>query len=173
MTKANETIKALKVLLGMEKADKVEFKAITLKDGTALNADKLEVGGMVVDSEQKPVAAGTYELEDGSMIVVDAEGKITEVKEAKVEETAAAEVAPEVETEVETETAPSVEERIANLEKAIEEIMNIIKQMSSKFEKKIETIEKETIETPAVFTKVEKKYEEMNAFEQFMASRKK
>jgi hypothetical protein len=85
-----EILKGIANLLTFSKkeAEKetLNFSEIKLKDGSILNVDKLEVGGAVVDSEQKPVTAGDLELEDGTILVIAEEGIIAEVKAVSVDE---------------------------------------------------------------------------------------
>lgn len=81
--------------LGMYPKDeekKKEFGGYTLKDGTEVYIDKLEVGGVVTIEQEtmSPAPAGEHELADGTVIVVGEGGVITEVKPAP-----APEVAPE------------------------------------------------------------------------------
>lgn len=52
--------------------------AYKLKDGTEVTVSKLEVGGMV-QVAGVPAPANTYELEDGTIMVVDASGLITTI----------------------------------------------------------------------------------------------
>lgn len=59
-----------------------KFMDAKLKDGTAIQVDKLEVGGVVMIGEA-PAPAGEHELEDGTKIVVGEGGVITEVKPAE------------------------------------------------------------------------------------------
>jgi hypothetical protein len=54
---------------------------VMTKDGKSLVVDKMEVGGVVI-VDGMPSPAATYELEDGSSIVVDETGVIIEVKPA-------------------------------------------------------------------------------------------
>lgn len=54
------------------------FTDYKLADGTTISCDKLEAGGMAKINGQ-PAPAGTYALEDGSSITVDATGAITAV----------------------------------------------------------------------------------------------
>jgi hypothetical protein len=57
----------------------VEMKEMTLKDGTKVMIDKVEVGGVVMVGDA-PAAAGTVELEDGTVVTIGEAGVITEVK---------------------------------------------------------------------------------------------
>jgi hypothetical protein len=92
--------------LGMYPKDeekKKEFGGYTLKDGTEVYIDKLEVGGVVTIEQEtmSPAPAGEHELADGTIIVVGEGGVITEVKPAP-----APEIAPEA-APVEAAVLPS------------------------------------------------------------------
>ena len=74
----------------MPKAEdkKKEFSGYTLKDGTEVYIDKLEVGGVVTIESEAPAPAGEHELADGTVIVVGEGGVISEVKPAPAPEMA-------------------------------------------------------------------------------------
>jgi hypothetical protein len=90
-------------------------KVYKLKDGTEIMiaqiGDSLAIGDMVTASGVLPTA-GEMELEDGSIIVVDATGAITEIKPAEP-----------VTTDLSDVPAPTVEERIASLENKISQLV--------------------------------------------------
>lgn len=76
---ANEVLKSVKVLLGMEeKPVVVNLKEFNLKDGTKISVDKLDVGG-IVTIDGKPTV-GEFELEDGTKIKTDKDGIIIEIE---------------------------------------------------------------------------------------------
>lgn len=89
---------SIKVLLANateEKTEEVKATEAKLKDGTLVSYESLEVGKVVstieTDATLKTLAAGDYELEDGSTFTVDADGVITAsvikvVEEEKKEE---------------------------------------------------------------------------------------
>jgi hypothetical protein len=89
---------------------KEEFSDTTLKDGVNVQYDKLEIGGhlLIKNSEGEFTAApaGEYELNDGTIVIVNEENLINEVKPAD-----------EVE---EVETIESLTLRIAELELLVE-----------------------------------------------------
>jgi hypothetical protein len=102
--KANEAIKQIKTLLGLE--TEVKLAQARLADGTTvIEAEVFEAGAevfIVTEEGNVPVPVGEYEMEGGELIlVVEEEGIIAEIKE-KVEETEEEEEAPapEAETEV-------------------------------------------------------------------------
>jgi hypothetical protein len=102
--KANEAIKQIKTLLGLE--TEVKLAQARLADGTTvIEAEVFEAGMevfIVTEEGNVPMPVGEYEMEGGELIlVVEEEGIIAEIKE-KIEETEEEEEAPapEAETEV-------------------------------------------------------------------------
>jgi hypothetical protein len=96
-----------------------------LADGvTVLEADSFEPEMEIVivteDDQKIPVPVGEYEMEDGSILVVENEGIISEMKEMETEEEA-----PEVEEEVEVETEKKEEMETAKAapKKTIESVV--------------------------------------------------
>jgi len=82
----------------------IKLAQMKLKDGvTVLEAESFEVGKEVVvvaeDGTKTPAPEGEHQLEDDSFIVVDAEGKITEVKPKAEEEVVIEETEVEMTTE--------------------------------------------------------------------------
>lgn len=104
-----EEVKAEKV---EEEVTEENFAETTLKDGVNVQYDSLEVGGHLLikngEGEYTAAPAGTYELNDGTIITVNEENLINEVTPGN-----------EVEDEV---TIESLVARIDELEKLIEEI---------------------------------------------------
>jgi hypothetical protein len=101
-------INQIKTLLNME----VKLEQLRLADGmTVLEADsfepEMEVFILTEDEQKIPVPVGEYEMEDGRILVVMAEGVISEIKEKMEEEveTPEAVVEEEVAAEVEAPTA--------------------------------------------------------------------
>ena len=131
--KANEAIKQIKTLLGLE--TEVKLAQARLADGvTVLEAEAFEAGMevfIVTEEGNVPLPVGEYEMEGGELIlVVVDEGIIAEIKE--VEET------------VEEEAPAAEEEAVAPIE---EEMSEETRQPK----KTIESIIKETL-----FSEVEK-----------------
>lgn len=131
--KANEAIKQIKTLLGLE--TEVKLAQARLADGvTVLEAEAFEAGMevfIVTEEGNVPLPVGEYEMEGGELIlVVEEEGIIAEIKE--VEET------------VEEEAPAAEEEAVAPIE---EEMSEETRQPK----KTIESIIKETL-----FSEVEK-----------------
>ena len=98
-----DTLNKIKVLLGMEETPQVDeatpqemeeakeqlkFEEAALEDGTIISADAFEVGNavfIVVEEDQQPLPVGEYALADGSLLVVEEEGVIADIKAADEE----------------------------------------------------------------------------------------
>ena len=124
-----DTLNKIKVLLGMEETPQVEeatpqeleeakeqlkFEDAALEDGTIISAEAFEVGNavfIVVEEEQQPLPVGEYAMADGSLLVVEEEGVIAEIKAAdeEVEEVAEEEVVEQSEEVVEQSSDDSKE----------------------------------------------------------------
>lgn len=107
-----DTLNKIKVLLGMEETPQVDeatpqeleeateqlkFEEAALEDGTIISADAFEVGNavfIVVEEDQQPLPVGEYALADGSLLVVEEEGVIADIKasDEEVEEVVEEEV---------------------------------------------------------------------------------
>ena len=139
--KANEAIKQIKTLLGLE--TEVKLAQMRLEDGTTvLEAESFEAGMevfIVTEEGNVPLEVGEYTLEDGKILVVTEIGIIAEVKEAEVEEM------PEEEAPV-AEEAP-VEENMSTEERQPKKtIESIIKETLFS---EVEAIKKENEELKA------------------------
>ncbi len=139
--KANEAIKQIKTLLGLE--TEVKLAQMRLEDGTTvLEAEAFEAGMevfIVTEEGNVPLEVGEYTLEDGKILVVTEIGIIAEVKEAEVEEM------PEEEAPV-AEEAP-VEENMSTEERQPKKtIESIIKETLFS---EVEAIKKENEELKA------------------------
>lgn len=122
----NQILNKVRTLLGME----VVLETMKLDDNiTVIEAESFEAGNEVVvvtEDEQKiPLPVGSYNLEDGRVLVVAEEGIIAEVKEKEEE-------APEVEVEVEVPTEEATKEEEMSVEP------------SQTIKKTIESVVKET-----------------------------
>lgn len=163
-----EVLAQIKVILGMEKPEEVTevvevvFADSKLKDGTSCSYDKMEVGGLLkikTDPETEVTApAGSYELEDGTKIVCDEAGVITEVipVEEKPEEEKPEEVVAEVTTGNPEEKIAELESRLAKLEEAISMLLGEFSKVTSDFDsqkQKLEELAKAPAAEPVHFTK--------------------
>lgn len=139
----NQILNKVRTLLGME----VVLETMKLDDNiTVIEAESFETGNEVVvvtEDEQKiPLPVGSYNLEDGRVLVVAEEGIIAEVKEKEEE-------APEVEVEVEvpTEEAPMEEEMSIEPTQTIKKtIESVVKET---FFAEMEALKKENEELKA------------------------
>lgn len=139
-----EAKKALRAWLGFE--DEPKATEVTLKDGSKATVDTLEVGGVLTIGEG-PANDGEYELGDGRIIVMS-DGKIAEVREAaETEETPeeseveAAEETPAEETNdeataEEAQETEDLEPRIAAIETAVDELYNLVGQLTEAMREK-------------------------------------
>lgn len=139
----NQILNKVRTLLGME----VVLETMKLDDNiTVIEAESFEAGNEVVvvtEDEQKiPLPVGSYNLEDGRVLVVAEEGIIAEVKEKEEE-------APEVEVEVEVpaEEAPMEEEMSTEPTQTIKKtIESVVKET---FFAEMEALKKENKELKA------------------------
>jgi hypothetical protein len=139
----NQILNKVRTLLGME----VVLETMKLDDNiTVIEAESFEAGNEVVvvtEDEQKiPLPVGSYNLEDGRVLVVTEEGIIAEVKEKEEE-------APEVEVEVEVpaEEAPMEEEMSTEPTQTIKKtIESVVKET---FFAEMEALKKENEELKA------------------------
>lgn len=139
----NQILNKVRTLLGME----VVLETMKLDDNiTVIEAESFEAGNEVVvvtEDEQKiPLPIGSYNLEDGRVLVVAEEGIIAEVKEKEEE-------APEVEVEVEVpaEEAPMEEEMSTEPTQTIKKtIESVVKET---FFAEMEALKKENEELKA------------------------
>jgi hypothetical protein len=116
----NQILNKVRVLLGME----VKLETMKLADGvTVLEAEafepEMEVFVLTEDEQKIPVPVGEYELEDGRILVVEAEGIVKEVKEKMEEEPMEEE--PTVEVEVEAEKATTAATPKKTIESVVKE----------------------------------------------------
>lgn len=136
---------------------KVKFQGeLILKDGTPIVLDgDLAVGVKVSVNGPDgmiPLPAGSYELEGGQIITVDADGVVTDiVEQVETPETPDTNqpVEPETETETVEETVPptETEEPEVETEMPMPDMMKIIEELTSKIselEKKIGELETKT-----------------------------
>jgi signal recognition particle GTPase len=137
----NQILNKVRELLGME----VKLETMKLDDNiTIIEAESFESGMEVVvvtEDEQKiPLPVGSYNLEDGRVLVVAEEGIISEVKEKEEE--------PEVEVEVPaTEEEPMEEEMSTEPAQTIKKtIESVVKET---FFAEMEALKKENEELKA------------------------
>lgn len=99
--KTTEMLKRIQTLLNT----RVELEDRKLDNGTVISADEFAEGQpvfIVTEDERIPMPVGEYQMEDGSMLVVEEEGVISAIKSAESEEEEVEEVVEE-EAQVEEE----------------------------------------------------------------------
>ena len=99
--KTTEMLKRIQTLLNT----RVELEDRKLDNGTVISADEFAEGQpvfIVTEDERIPMPIGEYQMEDGSMLVVEEEGVIAAIKSAESEEEEVEEVVEE-EAQVEEE----------------------------------------------------------------------
>ena len=125
----------IRTLLNIE----VKLEDMKLENGTIVTAETFEKGNeifIVTDDEKVAMPVGEYILEDGRLLVVEAEGMIADVRDvsdeapAKEEETEDLEEET-VETEVPAEVASEVE---AIIEAVVEVIAPVIEEVKEEIE---------------------------------------
>ena len=154
-----EKLNQIKVILGLE----VKLASEKLVDGTVVEAENLEPGFplfvIAADGTKSPAPAGTHELESGTKVEVDQEGKIVSITE---KETVASEGAEAPEAEVEVKAAaedmvPASEtpEEIAKKEAAVGEAMK-------KMVMALEELSAELAKVKTKMAEMESKYEKFS-----------
>ena len=153
----------IRTLLNIE----VRLEEMKLENGTIVSAETFEKGSeifIVTDDEKVAMPVGEYILEDGRLVVVEAEGMIADVREvsdevpAKEEETTEDLEEETVETEVPAEVATEIE---AIIEAVVEVIAPVIEEVKSE----VEELKKEfgKMKKYEDDSKEDKKKEEMSA----------
>ena len=124
----------IRTLLNIE----VKLEEMKLENGTVVSAETFEKGSeifIVTDDEKVAMPVGEYILEDGRLLVVEAEGMIADVREVSDEVPAKEETEDleeeTVETEVPAEVATEVE---AIIEAVVEVIAPVIEEVKSEIE---------------------------------------
>jgi hypothetical protein len=127
MSNEKNLIEKLKVVLGLVEAHKLA--QAKLEDGTVVEFDgeELVIGSVVyvvpAEGEKTLAPEGEHVLENGTKIVVDAEGAVTEIFEKEEEgegaEPVEAALTPEEQTAIVSELMQILEPRIAALEEAV------------------------------------------------------
>lgn len=166
MSKAKDVLKEIATTLGFNKEEmtdletvldttteetviKAEFVEAQLADGTAVQIEPDVAVGAVVAIEDPeagfiPVPAGSYELADGRIIVVEDGGVISEVQEVAEEE---------METET-TEEAPVM---------TGDEVKKIIESVTTVFNEQLNELKKEMDDLQINFQKATEENTELNA----------
>jgi hypothetical protein len=115
----------------MDAPAKLEAIEYSLEDGSKVMIDKLEIGGIVANSDGSAIAAGEIKLADGTSIQIDDKGVIIEVAspaEDMIPEEAPAEEMKQKMSELQAEFQAKID--ILNFEK--EELQNKLKALTEK-----------------------------------------
>lgn len=121
----SEDTQEVQVEQSAEATEETKLAQMTLENGTIIEAEEFapEFEVFIVTEEDKiALPVGEYALEDGMILVVEAEGIIKEIKEATAEEV----VEEEVEAAQE-ELSYATKEELAEVKSMIEEIKAMIK----------------------------------------------
>ena len=111
----------IKTLLNIE----VKLEEQKLENGTVVSAEAFEKGKeifIVTDDEKVAMPVGEYILEDGRLLVVEAEGVIADVREVSDEVPAKEEETEDLEEEVKEEMSYATKEELAEVKTMVEEI---------------------------------------------------
>ena len=122
----SEDTQEVKVEQSTEATEETKLAQMTLENGTIIEAEDFAPDAevfIVTEEDKIALPVGEYALEDGMILVVEAEGIIKEIKEATSEE-----VEEEVEVEAaEEEMSYATKEELAEVKSMIEEIKAMIK----------------------------------------------
>ena len=111
----------IKTLLNIE----VKLEEQKLENGTVVSAEAFEKDNeifIVTDDEKVAMPVGEYILEDGRLLVVEAEGVIADVREVSDEVPAKEEDTEDLEEEVKEEMSYATKEELAEVKTMVEEI---------------------------------------------------
>lgn len=162
--KTTEMLKRIQTLLNT----RVELEDRKLDNGTVISADEFAEGQpvfIVTEDERIPMPIGEYQMEDGSMLVVEEEGVIAAIKSAEAEEEEV-EVAEEVVEEEMSEVAEPkkvvesnivethfseeqkselVEAILSSVNPLIEELQNKVSELEAKLSAEVEVKAEEEV----------------------------
>jgi len=149
--KANQMLNEIKTLLNIE----VKLEEQKLENGTVVSAEAFEKDNeifIVTDDEKVAMPVGEYILEDGRLLVVEAEGVIADVRDVSDEVPAKEEVEETEDLEEEKKEEEKMadvadwegmEKRIQNLEDAIASLKGDKVEAEDKEEEKMEDVKEE------------------------------
>ena len=127
--KTTEMLKKIQTLLNT----RVELEDRKLDNGTVISADEFAEGQpvfIVTEDERIPMPVGEYNMEDGSVLVIEEEGIIAEVKAAE-----------EVEEEVEEVVEEVVEEEMSEVQEPKKVVESTVVETHFSDEQKSELVE--------------------------------
>lgn len=153
----NDMVNQIKTLLGME----VKFAQAKLENGTVIEAEEMTAGNevfIVTDDERIAMPVGEYQLEDGSILIVEEEGIIAsigaaeeapaeeeevEAEQVEASEEVSEESTEEVELEEKEEMGYATKEELAEVKSMIEEIKAMIDKKEEMSEEPQEEVKEE------------------------------
>ena len=150
----------IRTLLNIE----VKLEEMKLENGTVVSADTFEKGSeifIVTDDEKVAMPVGEYILEDGRLVIVEAEGMIADVREVS-DEVPAKEETEDLEEVIETEVP---EEVVQEVEAIIEAVVEVIAPVIEEVKEEIEMLKKKfsDMDVKEEEKKEEEKKEELSA----------
>ena len=152
----------IRTLLNIE----VKLEDMKLENGTIVTAETFEKGNeifIVTDDEKVAMPVGEYILEDGRLLVVEAEGMIADVRDVSDEAPAKEEETEDLEEEtVETEVPAEV---ASEVEAIIEAVVEVIAPVIEEVKEEIEMLKKKfsDMDVKEGEKEEDKKKEEMSA----------
>ena len=163
--KTTEMLKRIQTLLNT----RVELEDRKLDNGTVIFADEFAEGQpvfIVTEDERIPMPIGEYQMEDGSMLVVEEEGVIAsisaEAEEEVVEEEATEEVVEEEMSEVK-EPKKVVESTVVETHFSEEQKSELVETILSSVNPLIEELQNKVTELEAKLSQEEKVEENLSA----------
>ena len=144
----------IRTLLNIE----VKLEEMKLENGTVVSAETFEKGSeifIVTDDEKVAMPVGEYILEDGRLVVVEAEGMIADVRE--VSDEVPAKETEDLEEVIETEVPEEVAKEV---EAIIEAVVEVIAPVIEEVKEEIEMLKKKFSDMDV---KEEEKKEELSA----------
>jgi len=150
----------IRTLLNIE----VKLEEMKLENGTVVSAETFEKGSeifIVTDDEKVAMPVGEYILEDGRLLVVEAEGMIADVRDVS-DEVPAKEETEDLEEVIETEVP---EEVVQEVEAIIEAVVEVIAPVIEEVKEEIEMLKKKfsDMDVKEEEKKEEEKKEELSA----------
>jgi len=150
----------IRTLLNIE----VKLEEQKLENGTLVTAESFEKGSeifIVTDDEKVALPVGEYILEDGRLLVVEAEGLIADVRDVSDEVPAKEETTEDLEDEtVETEVPAEV---ASEVEAIIEAVVEVIAPVIEEVKSEIEELKKKFGEIKKYEDKAEEEKEKLSA----------
>tara|TARA_R110002020_G_scaffold38144_4_gene114975 strand:+ start:4089 stop:4700 length:612 start_codon:yes stop_codon:yes gene_type:complete len=128
--KPMEMLNQIKSVLGVELSteEKVELAQAKLENGTVLEAESFESGKEVfilTDDDKVALPIGSYEMEDGKILVIEEDGIISEIKDKEEEEVVEEEV---VEEELNDDEKYATKQELAEIKSMVEEIKELMQE---------------------------------------------